>query len=338
VADPSPAPVTAVIVCSFEAPGTVAGTVRSLLAQTRPPAEVLIVDNHPEALVSTALVEQGLPVRALPTGANLGYPQACNFAAPHATGEWLFFLNPDARAEPDCLEQLLAEADDDVAILGAQVLLEDGVTVNAGDNPVHLVGLSWSGRYLEPREHGDVACISGAASLTRTETFRALGGHSPGFFLYVDDVDIAWRAILAGMRVRFVPAAVIHHDYEFDKGARKWLYLEHNRLWMILANYSVRALVVLAPLLLAAELGTALLARRDGWWAQKVQAWRTVVAERGQIRAWRRRVQAGRRVGDAAIVERMTGSLSTPLVRSPLTDRAEPALELYRRLVLRILG
>ena len=259
------------------------------------------MDNHPAAAVSTALVERGLPVTQLVTGSNLGYPQACNFAAPHASGEWLFFLNPDAQAAPDCLERLLEEAGDDVAVLGAQVLLPDGA-VNAGDNPVHLVGLSWSGRYREPRENGaarDVACVSGAASLIRAATFRALCGHSPGFFLYVDDTDIAWRTWLAGMRVRFVPRAVITHDYEFDKGVRKWLHLEHNRLWMVLANYRLATLLALAPLLLAAEAGIAVLARRDGWWPEKVEAWRTAWAERRQIAAWRRFVQgtpaAGRR-------------------------------------------
>lgn len=335
----SEASVTAVIVCSFEPPDAVASTVESLMGQTRPPAEVLLVDNHPEAVVSSALVARGLPVTQLVTGSNLGYPQACNFAAPHASGEWLFFLNPDAQAAPDCLERLLEEASGDVGVLGAQVLLPDG-TVNAGDNPVHLVGLSWSGRYLEPREDGparDVACVSGAASLIRTATFRALRGHSPGFFLYVDDTDIAWRSWLAGMRVRFVPRAVVAHDYEFDKGARKWLHLEHNRLWMLLANYSVRSLVVLAPLLLAAEAGIAVLARRDGWWPQKVEAWRTVWGERRQIAAWRRFVQSTRRRGDRIVVERMTGSLHTPLVQAPAVARAEPALEAYRRLLLLLL-
>lgn len=335
----SDASVTAVIVCSFEPPDAVASTVESLMGQTRPPAEVLLVDNHPDAVVSTALVERGLPVTQLVTGANLGYPQACNHAAPHASGDWLFFLNPDAQAAPDCLERLLEEAGDDVGVLGAQVLLPDG-TVNAGDNPVHLVGLSWSGRYLEPREDGparDVACISGAASLIRAATFRALRGHSPGFFLYVDDTDIAWRSWLAGMRVRFVPRAVVSHDYEFDKGSRKWLHLEHNRLWMILANYRLPTLLLLAPLLLAAEAGIAVLARRDGWWPEKVEAWRTVWAERRRIAEWRRFVQGTRRCGDDVVVARMTGSLRTPLVQAPAVARAEPLLEGYRRAVLGLL-
>jgi hypothetical protein len=135
----------------------------------------------------------------------------------------------------------------------------------------------------------------------------------------------------------FCPEATISHDYEFDKGASKWQYLEHNRLWMVLSNYSPLALALLAPLLLAAEVGIALQARRDGWWPQKLQAWRELAAARRQVGGWRRRVQAQRVTGDRAIVERMRGEMRTPLVESPLLERVNPWMERYRRLVLRLL-
>ena len=331
------APVSAVIVCSFEEPDAVRATLDSLLAQTRPPAEVLVVDNHPESVIGRAFDAARLPVRVLRPGRNLGYPQACNFAAPHASQPWMFFLNPDAHADEDCLERLLDEAGDGVAIAGAQVLLPDG-TVNAGDNPVHLTGLSWSGRYLEAREDGparDVAAVSGAALMMRTDVFRGLGLHCPAFFLYHDDVDIAWRARMAGWRVRFVPRAVVRHDYVFDKGLRKWFFLEHNRLWSLLANYEARTLVALMPVLLAAEAGIALLARRDGWWPEKVRAWREVAAARRALRGWRRHVQSHRRVGDAELLAPMTGRLETPLVQAPLVGPLGALLDAYRRALTR---
>ncbi len=333
----TPSPVSGVIVCSFEAPETVRATVESLLSQTRPPAEILVIDNHPESVIGRQFTEWGLPVRVLPSGRNLGYPQACNFAAPHAREEWMLFLNPDAHAAPDFVERLLEAAADDVAIVGAQVLLEDGTTVNAGDNPVHLTGLSWSGRYLEPREDGaprDVAAVSGAALMTRTRVFRALGGHAPSFFLYHDDVDMAWRARLAGWKVRFVPRATVTHDYVFDKGAAKWYHLEHNRLWTVLSNYDGRTLALLAPLLLAAEAGIALLALRDGWWPEKVRAWSDLAAGRGRLRGWRRFVQAQREVPDRELLALMTAKLDTPLVRAPLSGPIGTLLEVYRRALI----
>lgn len=330
------APVTAVVVTYREAElGRPA--IASLERQTLPPAELLVVANDPE--VGDDAFASSIPMRVLRPGANLGYPNSCNVAAAEATQPWLFFLNPDAEAAPDCLERLLEAADERTAIVGTQVLLPDG-RVNAGDNPVHVTGLSWSGHYLEAAESGpprETAAVSGAALVTRTEVFRGLGGHCPAFFLYVDDTDMAWRARMAGWKVVFCPQATISHDYDFDKGLAKWRYLEHNRTWMVLSNYSPLTLALLAPLLLAAEVGIALQARRDGWWREKLQAWRDLVSARGEVVHWRRRVQAQRAIGDRVIVERMRGEMVTPLVESALLPRVNRWMERYRRAVLRLL-
>jgi GT2 family glycosyltransferase len=327
--------VTAVVV-TYREPEAGRPAIASLERQTHPPAELLVVDNDPGA---ERKFESSIPLRVLRPGGNLGYPNSCNFAAAEATQPWLFFLNPDAEAAPDCLERLLEAADERTAIVGAQVLLPDG-RVNAGDNPVHVTGLSWSGRYLEPAEHGpprETAAVSGAALITRTSVFRDLGGHAPAFFLYVDDTDMAWRARLAGWKVVFCPEATVSHEYEFDKGPSKWRHLEHNRLWMVLSNYSALTLTLLAPLLIAAEGGIAAQARRDGWWPQKLEAWRDLAAGRRELARWRRHVQAHRAVGDRAIVAWMRGEMSTPLVESPMLERVNRWMERYRRLVLRFL-
>jgi GT2 family glycosyltransferase len=324
-----------------EEPEAVAGAIESLQTQTRAPAELLVVDNHPDANLSRALLERGFPVRVVHPGRNLGYVGGANAGAAEATQPWLFFLNPDAVAAPDCLERLLEAADERTAIAGAQVLLPDGEVVNAGDNPVHLSGLSWSGRYLEPREDGpprEVASVSGAALLQRADVFLELGGHCPAFFLYVDDTDMSWRARLAGWRVVFVPQATIRHDYEFDKGQSKWLYLERNRLWMVLSNYSRATLVLLAPLLVLTEIGIAYQAWRDGWLRQKVAGWWATFGSRREVASWRRRVQRLRRVDDVVLIRQMRGAVRTPLLNSPMLRFVNPIMELYRRLVIRALG
>jgi GT2 family glycosyltransferase len=334
------ATVSAVIV-AFGAPEAVHAAIRSLQGQTTPPTEIIVVDNDPEGAATSALERSASGVRLLSRGTNLGYCRACDLAVEHAQGEWVFFLNPDATAAPDCLERLLAAAEPDVAMLGAQVVLPDGETVNAGANPVHLTGVAWSGRYGEPREHGrprDAASVSGAALAIRTERYQRVGGHCPGFFMYYDDVDLAWRVRLSGARVVFVPGAVVRHDYEFAKGDGKWFQLEHNRSWAVLSNYGARALLVLGPLLLAAEIAVSLQARRDGWWPEKRRAWRVLGGELPAILRWRRRVQRLRRVPDAAIVGGFAASMRTPLVQSPMLARANPWMERYGRLALRMLG
>jgi GT2 family glycosyltransferase len=323
-----------VVVAWQNDPGAVVALVESLTSQTCAPEEVIVVDNEPTAPVAAALAASGVGVRVLRPGRNVGYAAACNAAAAEARGEWLFFVNPDAQVSPDAIGRLLAATDDDTAIVGAQVLLPDSERVNAGDNPLHVCGMSWSGRYLEAREDGPpraVAVASGAALMVRRADFEALGRYEPDYFAYYEDVDLAWRARLAGRKVIFCPRATVRHEYEFAKGGYKWFLLERNRLWTVLSCYSAPALALLAPLLLAAEAAVLLLALRDGWWRDKLRAWRALWRGRGELRRWRAAVQARRRVPDAQLLEAMTGVLDTPLVRAPAVQALNPAMDAWRR-------
>lgn len=337
-----PAEVSAVVV-GYSDPLATAEAVGSLLSQSHPPLEVLIVDNDPECRISAEIASRAFPdqVRVVSAGQNLGYTRGVNLAAAEAAGEWLFFLNPDAIAEPDCLELLLeAAAAPDTAIVGAQVLLPDG-RVNAGDNPISISGVSWSGRYGQAREHGparDTAAVSGAALMARREVFARLGGLCPDFFLYQDDADLAWRTRLAGLRVRFCPAAAVVHDFEFDRGDQKWFYLERNRGWAVLSNLSPSTLLLLSPLLVATELAVTARAAREGWLRAKLRAWTSLIRSAPRIVHWRRKVQGARRASDREVLELFRGGVETDLLESRLLLRVNPLLEAYRRLVLGLLA
>lgn len=331
-------PVSAIVV-SYSDPDATQTAVASLLGQSHPLLEVLVVDNGPGAPLAHRAWFADERVRVIDPGGNLGYTAAANLGAARAQGEWLFLLNPDARADESCLARLLDAADADTAVLGAQILLADGRT-NAGDNPLHLTGISWAGRYGQPRETGaarQVAAVSGAALLARADVFARLGGLCDRFFLYQDDADLCWRARLAGFDVRFCPDAVVWHDYEFDKGAQKWYWLERNRLWSVLANYSPLTLALLAPMLIGAELAVVALALRDGWTGHLVRAWASMLGSRNELRRWRAAVQATRRTPDSALMALMTARFQTGLLDAPIVSRAGSLLEGYGTLVRAIL-
>lgn len=322
------------IVVSYEEPAATRAAVASLLAQTHALREIVVVDNGPPGCLGDI---DGARVLSQPS--NRGYTGGANAGARAALeADWLFFLNPDAVAAPDCVERLLAAAEVNTAILGAQVLLPGGERVNAGANPLHLTGLSWSGRFEEPREDGparETAVVSGAALIVRRAAWEQLGGLTERFFLYHDDVDLAWRARLIGWSVRFVPAATVEHEYAFDKGREKWFYLERNRMWTILTLYSARSLLLLTPLLLATEAGILLAAARQGWLREKLRASLAVIAWLPALTARRRVVQSTRRTSDAELLALQTASVLTPVLRSPMVARANPWLERYRALLTR---
>ena len=324
------------IVVSYRDGAATRAAVASLHAQTHALSEIVVVDNDPAASLGEIA-----GARVLPQPANLGYTGGANAGARAAgPADWLLFLNPDAIAAPDCVQRLLEAADEGTAILGAQVLLPDGERVNAGDNPLHLTGLSWSGRFEQPREHGpprDTAVVSGAALMVRRAAWEQLGGLTERFFLYLDDVDLAWRARLLGWTVRFVPAATVRHDYVFDKGREKWFYLERNRAWTILTLYGGRSLLALAPLLIATEAGIMLAAARQGWLREKLRAWVAVIGWLPALLVRRREIQRARRVSDGELLALQTASVLTPVLDSPLVARANPWMERYRAILRRAL-
>jgi GT2 family glycosyltransferase len=326
--------VSAVVVVYRQPAGVVAALLRALAAQTVAPDEVLVVDNGGDEGLD------GIGARVLRPGENLGYVGACNLAARSAVGEWLLFVNPDSVPAPDVVERLLGAADERTAVVGAQILLPGSEGVNAGDNGLHVSGLSWAGRFGQAREHGpprDVAVASGACLLVRRADFEALGGYHAGYFLYHDDVDLAWRARLAGRRVLFVPEATVEHDYDFGKGDYKWFWLERNRLWTVLSDYEARTLLVLAPVLLATEVAVLVFAVRTGWWREKLRSWRELWRARHELRAWRAQVQARRRVRDVELLRVMTGRLDSPFLAAPGVGPAGTLMEVYRRVVIALL-
>jgi GT2 family glycosyltransferase len=331
--------ISVVLVHYDESPQQLRAGIDSLLSQERAPVEILVVNNEPGGELRETV--RGYPdhVKVLEPGSNIGYTPGVNLAAVNASGDYLITLNPDAHVEPRCLERLGAVADSDPKILlvGAQILLEDGITRNAGANPLHPTGISPAGGFGEAREQGeprDVAVVSGACCLIRREQFLRLGGFVDEFFMFYDDPEMGWRALIAGMRVVFVPDAAARHSYEFERRAQsKWFWLERNRAFTVLANYEARTLVLLGPLLLATELGLLGVAAYGRWLGQKLRSYAWVFAMRGRLKRQRREVQASRMRSDAEVLERFDVRMDSALLPPPGPALANAVWVPYMRLV-----
>ncbi len=205
--------VSAVVVTYREVALTLAA-VASLKAQTAPVSEIVVVDNDPERSIAEPLAREHPDVRLLALD-NPGHAVACNRGAELVTGDVLVFLDPDAALAPDALERMLAALRESprAALASPQILFADRPTVNAGENPVHLTGLSWCGRYDQPPESGPprtVFTTSGACHVVRADAFRAVGGYCEDYFVLYDDPDLCWRLWIAGHEVVYVPGRAGH--------------------------------------------------------------------------------------------------------------------------------
>lgn len=251
-------PRVSVIVVAYESAAVLPRCLLALKAQTFRDVEILLVDNGSTDGGAQAARAAHPDVVLLEMGTNLGFAEANNRAAAVARGTWLALLNPDAFAEPDWLERLLAaaEAHPEVAAFASlQVAADDPALLDGAGDALTLAGLPYRMGYRRPRPAaipaGEVFSPCGAAMLVRRETFLALGGFDARFFAYCEDVDFGWRLRLAGGRTRLVPEAVVAHVGSSTLGARSDFALFHgfrNRLWCFARNTPRAALPVLAPL------------------------------------------------------------------------------------------
>ena len=132
---------------------------------------------------------------------------------------FLLFCHDDVVLDPDAVRLLVEEAyRSNAGIVGPKVVDRDhpDVLLEVGMSIDHY-GVPFSG--IEPDEvdqeqHDgvrDVFYVSHAAMLVRADLFHELGGFDPATFPGADDIDLCWRARLAGARVIVAPAARVQH-------------------------------------------------------------------------------------------------------------------------------
>jgi GT2 family glycosyltransferase len=202
--------------------------------------------------------------------------------------------------------------------------------------------MAWAGGFGEPAdtltELRDVPYPSGAAMAIRRDRFLAAGGFAEELFMYQEDLELAWRLRLRGLRIVVDPQADVLHDYEFGRNPRKLYLLERNRLVFVLTAYSGRLLAVAAPALVASELATLALALREGWGREKLAGWGWLARHTRWLLDRRRSVQATRVVGDDELARWLTPVIDPAHVPVPGLVRAANGLSAaYWRLMSRAL-
>ena len=305
--------------------------------------EVVVVNNGgPAPELDAAAEREG--VRVVEAGGNLGYAGGGNVGAREATGDVLVFLNPDTVVRPGALARLAERlADPEVGIAMARLLLLDRPdTLNSSGNVLHVSGLAWSGGYGEPAATltgvQEVTYPSGAAMAIRRELFEELGGFTDELFMYHEDLELAWRARLRGLRIVIDADADVLHDYEYARNPRKHYLLERNRLIFVFTAYSWRLLLLASPVLAAEEAATLALAVHDGWAKEKVAAWGWLLRHPGWVHRRRRATQAIRRVRDRELAPLLRPVIDPAHVPTPRPVRAANGLmAAYWRVARRLL-
>jgi GT2 family glycosyltransferase len=285
-----------------------------------PEANVIVVDNGGAQDDIDAEWER---LHVVAPEENLGFAAGANRGAAETDDDVIVFLNPDTVVAPGALRRLAARLEDPavgIAMARLQLLDRPGL-LNSGGTVVHVSGLAWAGRFGEPADGikavEDVPAASGAALAIRRKTFDALGRFTPELFMYQEDVELSWRAHLNGLRVVVDPAADVLHEYDFGRHTTKIALLERNRQIFVLTAYSMRLLLLLAPMLALGELAMLVLAARRGWFRGKLGGWWWVIRHPRWLVRHRRETQRLRRVRDRELARFLTPTLDPKVASVP---------------------
>lgn len=239
-------PAVSVIIVAYQSAPVLARCLMQLKAQTFSDFEIILADNGSVDGAARTAARADPSIRFLDNGENLGFAEANNRAARIARGRWLALLNPDAFAEPDWLERLMAATvahPDTACFTSLQLAANDPARLDGAGDAMTLAGLPYRMGYRHARPAaiaaGEVFSPCGAAMLVARETFLELGGFEARFFSYCEDVDFGYRLRAAGGRTRLVPEAVVAHVGSSTLGARSDFALFHgfrNRLWCFARN------------------------------------------------------------------------------------------------------
>lgn len=250
-----------VIIPNYNGIQYIEGCLCSLYAGTMIP-KIILVDNGSADGSRELVQEKFKTVRVIAFSENTGFCRAVNAGVRAADTEYVILLNNDTAVEKHFVERLTRAVyhKHNVFSAGAKLLSmrEPDLIDDAGDL---YCALGWAfalgkGQRKEnySKRAGIFAACAGAA-IYQKSVLERLGGFDENHFAYLEDIDIGYRAKLAGYENLFVPEAVVYHAGSSVSGSRhnafKVRLSSRNSVYLIYKNMPFLQILLNAPFLLA---------------------------------------------------------------------------------------
>ena len=233
----------------------------ALLADA-PQAELLVVDNG-SADGSRQLVEEKFPgVRLIALDQNYGFPRAVNEGIQASSRPYVILLNNDTQVLPGFTDALTDALTTDRHAFSAQaklLCLSDPEKIDDAGNFYCALGWAYARGKDKPaayyEEPGEVFASCAGAAIYRKELFEITGFFDEAHFAYLEDIDVGWKARIAGYRNLYVPAAKVLHAGSGTSGSRynefKVRLSSRNNIYLIWKNMPILQIILNFPFLLA---------------------------------------------------------------------------------------
>ena len=195
------APLVTVLLVTWNRKGEIGKSIDSVLAQTYPNIEILVIDNNSPDGTYEYLQENYPMVQVICSHKNMGCPSARNLGFPNCRGKYIYSLDDDGWLQEDAIEILVRELESEpqIGVVMSQIreVEQDGTFVRK--KPANVDGPAYLGTFV------------GCCFLIRKEVIERIGGFQDDFFRQGEEGDLSIRMMSAGWVVKIQPESVMYH-------------------------------------------------------------------------------------------------------------------------------
>ncbi|MCD0174724.1 glycosyltransferase family 2 protein [Deinococcus sp. 14RED07] len=210
-------PKVSIIVVNWNGKNFLSDCLGSLKEQVYKNFELIVVDNGSTDGSQDEIRELYPTAILVELDSNLGFDEGNIVGYLRSSGDYVVLLNNDTKAPPEWLENLVAFADANTGfgIVGSIMLRWGSEIVDTAGDGCTLAGVGFkmhSGKkYSELPEFIDAFGACAGAALYRRSMIEEIGFLDSAFFMNLEDVDISYRARLAGYGVGICKESFVFH-------------------------------------------------------------------------------------------------------------------------------
>ncbi len=256
-------PLVVAIVVNYNGKSYLKRCLQSLEQQTYPNFEIIVFDNA-SIDDSAESVKQTFPkITFIDSKKNVGFTGGNNTAIKTAIqkgADYVFLVNNDTESEPTLIAKIVNEMQEDPRVgIAAPIVLN-----LQADHSIQEMGMSVD-RFAYPVPiksavaRAPMFFTSGCSMMIKTDLLRRIGAFDDSYFMFVEDLDLCWRAQLAGYRLKVVFPAKIYHagggslpggvvkGSTYRTNVKRIFFREKNTLRTLIKNYSLTNVVTRVP-------------------------------------------------------------------------------------------
>ena len=291
---------TSIIILNYNGKNFLENCIDSIKEQTTSHHEIIVVDNASPDSSGRETAVKYPDCKFILNEKNVGVPEGLNIGIRNSSGKFIILMNNDVKVTKGWLENFFyAYKKHGLALYQPKFLkMNDPEILDGTGDMINLFGFGFArdkGQKNTEKHHEveEVSYASGTCMFLPRKIIDDIGYFDQKLFAYHEELDFGRRARLCGYKSFYVPQTVIHHYGSAGWGwsGKKFYFLERNRWFVILKNYSFKTIARLFPSLLLLEIIMLGFFAKKGILTKKIWSYGSIIRSINQIRKDRKQIQ-----------------------------------------------